>query len=456
MGLLKVALTVPFLVTSPTKFSRADYFLTQTFVIPFEYFRKLLWPVNLNIDIDFPVISELTRLGHFAGMAVLGLIVGVLIVIRDRWVRFGLAWGLITLIPTSSVMPLLDVAVEHRMYLPLVGLCLAVGGGICRLENAIHDGPLFTSIPRPVLLRCAWIGFFLIALGHASMTVDRNRIWKNEITLWADAKKKSPHSIRPLNNLGEAYDKIKLYDKAIVEFEGALKLNPRYTIGLSNIGNIYGKMGQYEKSKRYLRRAIEAEPDYAPAHYNLARALSLTGNREASKEHYAKALKYQPYFEEAWFNLAYIEFETGEFQQSVKHYKNFIEWRPRHPKAWYGLGLTYLGMKQFSDAALAFTKAIKFDPKYLSPRISLAGLYMKQRKNDQALTVYLQLIEDFGGIAGVHRNLGILYSEHKQDPVRAAYHFRESLRLEPLQPQAAEMQKLLLRLESEVIQNNSP
>jgi protein O-mannosyl-transferase len=43
---------------SHAPWSTSTYLLTQTFVIPFEYFRKLLFPFNLSIDVAFPVLSD--------------------------------------------------------------------------------------------------------------------------------------------------------------------------------------------------------------------------------------------------------------------------------------------------------------------------------------------------------------------------------------------------------------
>ena len=79
-GALLVAINLkanPFLVTSPTQYSSSEYFLTQTLVIPFDYFRKFLVPANLNIDIWFPIVSGWTQPSHWVGFAVLGLMIGV-------------------------------------------------------------------------------------------------------------------------------------------------------------------------------------------------------------------------------------------------------------------------------------------------------------------------------------------------------------------------------------------
>ena len=338
---LRIALKGPLLVTSPTNYSSADYLLTQTFVIPYEYIRKLLLPINLNLDIGFPMITDWWRPNNWLGFLSLAILFAGFLKIRDRWIKFGLSWGLITLLPTSSFIPLLDPAVEHRMYLPMAGFSIAGGSAICLLKETIRNRNLAGPFSRLTLWRSTWAGSMAIVVLFASMTTDRNRVWQNEVTLWSDSKKKSPHLERPFNNLGEAYDKLKRYDMAIAEFENALKLNPNYIFALNNLGNVLGKMGEYEKSKIYFRRALLVDTNYATAHYNLAHALSITGKKKEARKHYLEAVEYKPYFEKAWFNLAVTESEIGEFESAIKHYKKFLEFQPRHAKAWFGLGMAF-------------------------------------------------------------------------------------------------------------------
>ena len=63
----------------------------------------------------------------------------------------------------------------------------------------------------------------LILVLFSMIAIDRNKVWKDEFTLWADAKRKSPALIRPYNNLGQAHDKVGNYDVAYSCFEKSQK-----------------------------------------------------------------------------------------------------------------------------------------------------------------------------------------------------------------------------------------
>ena len=114
---------------------------------------------------------------------------------------------------------------------------------------------------REYLLEAKLINYcvVLILIFFSLGVMVRNGDWKDEVTLWSDAKMKSPNLVRPYNNVGEAYDKLGQYDEAIAEFEGALKLNPNYFFGLNNLGNIYGKQRKLPEAIDYFKRALSVD-----------------------------------------------------------------------------------------------------------------------------------------------------------------------------------------------------
>ena len=61
-------------------------------------------------------------------LAVLASVAAILTTSREsrRVVLFGLAWFVITLSP--YFVPIADPMAEHRLYMPMVGLVIALGG----------------------------------------------------------------------------------------------------------------------------------------------------------------------------------------------------------------------------------------------------------------------------------------------------------------------------------------
>ena len=433
------------------------WFLTQTSVVPFEYFRKMLFPFNMNIDIDFPILSDWLQSESWLGMVVLGLFIIFWVRISShssetdsleagrRCVGFGMAWILLTLLPTSSFIPLLDVAVEHRTYLPVVGFVFMFAGGFgCVRTWCKEVSPRFSFPATKLVNSCAVLILLCFSIG----VIIRNGDWKDEVTLWTDAKKKSPNLVRPYNNVGEAYDKLGKYDEAIVEFEGALKIEPNYFFGLNNLGNIYGKQRKLPQAIGYFQRALEQKPDYSPAHYNLARAFHLTGKRQEAAESYRKAIKSNPYFEQAFYNLAYLAMELSLFDEAIQNFKKFLAMQPNHSKAHFGLG-NGLMMKGHLDLALAeYRKSAQLDPKFAFPYLNMANIQMRTKNIPAAIANLEKALSINPTMPAVHLSLGMVYHQFHGNKEKALGHLKESLHLAPDQPRAKFIRSLILEMEN--------
>ncbi|KMP10374.1 hypothetical protein UR09_06425 [Candidatus Nitromaritima sp. SCGC AAA799-A02] len=439
------------LKASPTDFTAEDYFRTQMAVIPFEYFRKMLFPFNLTIDPDFQRIGDWTAAPVLGGMLVLAIFIIIWLRISGLTDRsrgyapeaFGMGWILITLSPTSSVVPLLDMAVEHRTYLPLVGFCIATATLWVRLGNTLQQAASLESGLRfSKMERAVFIGTLLTLVCFMAGVIDRNQVWKDEVSLWSDAKEKTPFMPRAYNNLGEAYDKLGDYDRAIAEFEAGLSLSPDYFFALNNLGNIYGKKKEYVKAIGYFEKALKQKPDYAPGHYNMAKARHMTGHPAEAAESYRLAVKYNPYFEEAFFNLAFLAIELKNPQEAVENFNKFLQMQPRNSKALFGLGTAQAMIGQTEAARKTYQRAIEYDPDFLSPYINLANLYMAAGRSAEAKALLEKVLLKQPGMAGIHKNLGLIYLQ-ENDPENGARHLREYLRLAPQAPDAMAIRSVL-------------
>ncbi len=424
-----------------------SYFLIQTQVIPLEYFRKMLLPLNLSLDSDMVAVAEGFSAKLLPGMLILALYIvlcGWLVLRKSKALSalcgFSLLWILVTLTPTSSVIPLLDVMVEHRTYLPMIGFCLLASALITCAASKLKTSSATGKRIADVAVACGVAALLLLLTAG---TVLRNEVWKDEVTLWTDVKQKYPNHLRAINNLGSAYDKKGDYENAIKELKSALALNPNYVQALSNLGNIYGKQRKFQESIPIFEKVIQLDPSYAPAHYNLAKARDLTSNKQAAAESYRLAIKHNPYFEEAYFNLGFILLDLGQPDEAIKNFKAFLEMQPFNAKAYFGLGNAYMLKNDVEAAIAAYQQSASADPDFLSPHINAGSLQIQKGNIDDALETFLNLAERHPEIGGVHKNLGIIYLQYKNQPEKAIPHFETYLRLEPNASDSAALRQLL-------------
>ena len=118
---------VGFNLVSATGITPVTYLYTSFNVI-WTYLRLLVLPINQNLDYDYAIaktLFELPTLLSFLGHV--AVIAGAFLVyFRKKWtiVPFGVAWFYIGLLPTQSIVPVVDVIFEHRVYMPSIGFFL--------------------------------------------------------------------------------------------------------------------------------------------------------------------------------------------------------------------------------------------------------------------------------------------------------------------------------------------
>jgi len=127
--------------------SASTYLFTQTHVL-WHYIRLSLWPDALCIDYGWPFVGSIGP-AIVPGLALtLIFLASVFGVVRGRWWGFAGAIFFVVLAPTSSVIPIADAAMEHRMYLPLLGIvALGVVGLFAILDRFTGGKPALIAVP---------------------------------------------------------------------------------------------------------------------------------------------------------------------------------------------------------------------------------------------------------------------------------------------------------------------
>ena len=108
-------------------------YLLTSFNVIWMYIRLLFLPINQNLDYDYPLATTLfafpTLLSFIGHIAVIGTAFWLYKKKGRLLIPFGVAWFYITLTPTQSFVPILDVIFEHRLYLPSIGFFIAFIAG---------------------------------------------------------------------------------------------------------------------------------------------------------------------------------------------------------------------------------------------------------------------------------------------------------------------------------------
>lgn len=269
------------LLQSRADIPRGHYLLTQ-FPVIVTYLRLLLLPVGQTLDYDYPLFTSFfvprVALSFLLLLGMLGL-AGWLHRSSGRpqestgagepaWrlVAFGIFWFFLTLSVESGLVPLPDLIFEHRLYLPSVGLAMALAVAVA----IVLGGRL------PLLA-----AFLALAL-LGTATWQRNRVWQSELSLWEDTARKAPGNPRALYNYGYYLGESGRYDEAAGLLARAVALAPRHAEAWHNLGRTYLLLGRDRDAVAALRTAVNLAPQLEHAALNLASALLRTGQPGAA------------------------------------------------------------------------------------------------------------------------------------------------------------------------------
>lgn len=326
--------------------SMKEYFLTQFRVI-LTYIRLFFLPFNQNLDYDYPLSTSILEMGTFLSfMALSGIVLaGVLLFKKYRLIAFGIFWFFLTISVESSIIPVSqNVIFEHRTYLPAFGFFIAFTGSFFYFFSPKH-------------LKIAVIILLAIAAVNAGLTYQRNKIWKNEYTLWNDCLKKSPDKARVNNERGAALAERGFYEQALEDFDKAIRLNTNFDKAYYNRGTIYGKLGQYEKTIEDCSAAIRLKPDYAEAYNNRGNAYAGLGQYRLAIENYSEVLRLMPDYFPAYVNRGDVYARIFQYQKAMEDYNQAINMNPGYPRAYTGRADLHLKRGSESGACRDLFKA---------------------------------------------------------------------------------------------------
>jgi tetratricopeptide (TPR) repeat protein len=265
--------------------SRLRYLWTQPYIW-LHYARLAIVPAGLTADTDLDLLPHWYDTNAVAGylfVVLLGVAIARLARARETApAAFGLAWFGITLLPTSSIFPLAEVANEHRLFFPLMGL---IPAAVWAVELAVRRWP--------AAQRALYASVAIAALALAYGTHVRNRAWATEETLWLDVTRKSPANGRGWMNYGLTQMEQGRYAEAKAAFDRAAELSPAYGTLAINRGIVAAARGDSSGAEEHFRRALELNTD-RNAHFFYGRWLARSGRASDALTHLQASARLAP------------------------------------------------------------------------------------------------------------------------------------------------------------------
>lgn len=338
-----------------------QYLLSQGEVI-LHYLRLVFLPFPLVLDYGWLpagiVKDPAFLLWHVAvpvTCVVLLLGASVYGVVRNAW------WGVLgfsffaVLSVTSSVIPIVDIIFEHRMYLalaPVVALVVIAGDAL--LRRSMHNAASASRVGG-VLVAVA-------AIALATLTFIRNNEYTSSVALWTTVAERVPDNPRGHHNLGQALGDAGRKAEAMEAYERALAIVPSFADAHHNLGQLWLDEGRPDRALPRFEQAVKFNPTDPESRYGLAAALAQLGRVDEAHAQLDEALRLEPRMAKALNLRGTLLAQAGDGVSAIGMFEQALQQEPGHAEATLNLAMALHHQGRYSEALPYYERALELSP----------------------------------------------------------------------------------------------
>ncbi len=358
------------------------------------YLRDSIWPTNLAAFYPHPG-EDVSLAGATAATALL-----LAITAFSLWkfrvapqLAVGWLWFLGMLVPMIGLVQAGPQARADRfMYLPQIGLCIAV-------LWSISDRALSRRSVRSALAALAIASL----VAWSALTRTQLRVWRDGIALFEHASAVTKDNAFTRHGLGQAYWRDGRLDDAAHQFRAALKLAPHWEKPMAALGGVMKESNQPQGALTWYRRVLELRPEYVEIRNSLAELLIDQGKAKQAIAHLQKVLATQ---DPAKGGIADDDARTrthgllglacaqaGRPLAAAKHYRAALALRPDHASIHANLGFLLASESREDEALSHLSAALRLGSDEAEVHFARANLLLAARRERE-------------GIAALHRAVG--------------------------------------------------
>ena len=321
--------------------------------------------------------EPLLALGAFLAW---GAAILILWIRRDR-VALPLAFSLASFLPASNTLvPIGSLYAQNFLYMPLIGLSLAIGDLLGRRSARA------SATPRPAPMIAAPV---LAALAIAAYA--ETGIWHDGASLFTAWTKRFPHYSLAHSSLGVMLIDRGEPEKAITPLRRALAITERSAEAHYNLGVALLITGESRETREealsHLRRAAEMIPDLPPARVNAAKALLLLDRPAEAESEAREALRLAPGFPPAIVNLAEALHRQARHAEAADAYGDLLGLNPGDVDSRSNFVVALIHSNQLDRARAAAEAARRAFPQMAWFDFCLARVEAKAGRRGEALAL---------------------------------------------------------------------
>lgn len=348
------------------------------------YLLETVAPFNLSYDYSYnqlPCLSFTSPpvIATLAAVVLLGLVI-----LKTRKskpeIGFGILFFLISIALVTNIFSLIGTTYANRLiYAPSLGIILSIVLVLFTLFKAEQaskwqSGAVLTSL--------------VVGILFAVQTIQRNKVWESNTTLFTADLENSPNSARVqfnygvviMNAAGEGSSANRnQLQLAASSFKKAISIDSLDLNAFTNLGVVEYRLNQFDQSVLYTQKAIALNP----------KDTSLYGN------------------------LGDAYFALKDYRKTVNTLKRVTQWKNATSGHHKRYGISLFNLKRYKEAIAAFKKGLQKYPndtemasnlgntygaaaKYTEAGQTFEGIYNKDTLNTNALRLMIISYEQAG------------------------------------------------------------
>lgn len=355
----------PFLqATTSTKYATILY----TFGI---YFKLLIFPHPLTWDYypyHIPLVNFSNPIVITSIIIYLAMIFLAIAGLKKRSViSYGVLFWMISFLPVSNLLfSIGSFMAERFMFIPSLGYVIIISWLITEI---LPKSSLFLKYKRFVL-----IAVFFVFISYSLKTISRNKVWKDDFTLYTTDVITSENSAKSNNIAGQHYaykanqttntDKKKIFfELAISHLKKAVVIHPNYTDALFALGNVYYDYNKnIDSTFHFYYKILDREPCEIHVFNNSMKIINGLKDMNSRIFHLSKLSENCPANYQVNLQLGQL---YGEFKQnpdsSIHYMEKALKLDSTQAIPYQYLGTCYYLKNNFSLAEKMFLKSLQFD-----------------------------------------------------------------------------------------------